>query len=76
MKMYDNKRTIEIKLITNGIDWAEDFFDAPIGEKYKVDDVQYCIDQANDYVNGFGDFTGYPQPNTRVEVYEVCESNN
>ena len=31
MKMYDNKRTIEIKLITNGIDWAEDFFDAPIG---------------------------------------------
>lgn len=42
----------------------------------KVDDVQYCIDQANDYVNGVGDFAGYPQPNTRVEVYEVCENNN
>lgn len=42
----------------------------------KVDDVQYCIEQANDYVNGVGDFAGYPQPNTRVEVYEVCENNN
>ena len=75
MKFYDNKRAIDIKLINNDVDWSNDFFaDAPpINAKsdwHKVDDVQYCIDQCNDYIHGAGDFFDYAHPETHLEVTE------
>lgn len=35
---------------------------------YLVDDVDYCIEQANDMVAGVRDFAGDPQPNQFVDV--------
>lgn len=67
MKLYDGKRAVEITMCQwNGSgytpDWANDFFEAG-GLKYDdvkdwhiVQDVQYCIDQANDCINHQGDF--------------------
>ena len=67
MKMTDGKKTIEIEMVSwNGSgynpDWSQDFFDAgslQYDEEtniYKVDDVDYCVEQANDCVNHIGDF--------------------
>lgn len=67
MKLSDGKKTIDIKLqIWNGTgygpDISNDFFEAgclPYNEEndtYTVDDVDYCIDYANDWKNGTGDF--------------------
>ena len=52
-----------------------DFFaDAPpVNAKsdwHKVDDVQYCIDQCNDYIHGAGDFFDYAHPEMHLEVTE------
>lgn len=41
---------------------------------YLVDDVDYCIEQANDMVAGVGDFAGDPQPNQFVDVTELDRS--
>ena len=39
---------------------------------YIVEDVDYCIEQANDMVAGEGDFTSDgPQPNQFVDVTEL-----
>lgn len=67
MKLSDGKRTIEIKLQRwNGTgydpDMSNEFFEAgslPYDEEhdtYIVDDVDYCIDYANDWKDGKGDF--------------------
>ena len=38
-------------------------------DAYVVDDVDYCIEQANDMVSGVGDFAvDGPQPNQFVDV--------
>ena len=64
MKISDGKRTVEIQVKSwsqwNGYtpDWSEDFFDAgllPYDDEtgvYYVDDVEYCIQQVKDYLNG------------------------
>ena len=68
MKLYDDKKTVEIKMMVweNGNfspDWSLDFFEAgglPYNDEkdaYKVDDVDYCIDQAEDWKNCVGDFS-------------------
>ena len=41
---------------------------------YLVDDVDYCIEQANDMVAGVRDFAGDPQPNQFVDVTELDRS--
>lgn len=41
---------------------------------YLVDDVDYCIEQANDMVAGVGDFAGDPQPSQVVLVEEIDRS--
>ena len=67
MKIYDGKKLVEIKMMTwkqaYTPDWSIDFFDAgslEYDEKldaYRVKDVDYCIDQANDWADGVGDFS-------------------
>lgn len=45
------------------------------GDGYLVDDVDYCIEQANDMVAGIGDFAeDGPQPNQVVDVTELDRS--
>lgn len=59
MKMTDGKRTVEINIMTRngtgyGPDWSAEYFNAvmlPYDEEtdtYTVQDVQYCIDMAED----------------------------
>ena len=67
MKMTDGKKTIEIEMKSwNGsgytADWSLDFFNAG-GLEYDedtdifiVDDVDHCVEQANDCINHVGDF--------------------
>ena len=68
-----------------GPDWSADFFevgnlktcfaDDGMEPAYIVDDVDYCIEQANDMVAGIGDFAEYgPQPNQVVDVTELDRS--
>ena len=63
-------------------DWSADFFevgnletrfaDDSMEPAYIVDDVDYCIEQANDMVAGEGDFAeGGPQSNQTVDVTEL-----
>ena len=65
----DSTRTVEITMRywdnnTNEptLDWSADFFDVgglPYDEErhaYRVPDVDYCIDQANDWLNAEGDY--------------------
>lgn len=67
MKITDGKSTVEISMHErkeNGLspDWSNDFFEAgglPYDDdamSYIVDDVKYCIDQAEDWKNRRGDF--------------------
>jgi len=62
MKITDGKRTVEIRLIIwqgtgYSPDWSNDFFDAgmlssiEVGSDllYCVPDVEYCIDQAQEW---------------------------
>jgi len=59
-----------------GPDWSNDFFANNdmeyvdgLGNAYLVDDVDYCVEQANDMVAGVGDFAEYgPQPCQCVDV--------
>ena len=79
MKLSDGKKNIEIKLqIWNGAgydpDISNEFFEAcslPYDEEndtYIVDDVDYCIDYANDWKNGKGDFYGDDIDNRNVDI--------
>ena len=65
-----------------GPDWSADFFevgnletrfaDDSMEPAYIVDDVDYCIEQANDMVAGEGDFAeGGPQSNQTVDVTDL-----
>ena len=60
MKITDGKRTVKIRMMIwqgNGYspDWANDFFDAGLlpydeeAEAYIVNDVAYCIEQAQEW---------------------------
>lgn len=66
-RLTDGKRTIEITMATwDGSgwspDWSVDFFECggleydDESNAYTVDDVNYCIEQAQDWKNGNGDF--------------------
>lgn len=83
--LIDNNKAVEITIREwneengYGPDWSADFFEVG-GLKtiddpelaYIVDDVDYCIDQANDMVSGEGDFAeAGPQPNQVVDVTEL-----
>lgn len=67
MRLFDGKNLISIEMNNwtgNGYtpDWSNDFFEAgslPYDEDveaYRVDDVDYCIEQAMDWKNADGDF--------------------
>lgn len=69
MKLTDGKRTVDIEMAEwdgNGWtpDWSNDFFEAGTlkyneeKDAYIVPNVDYCIEQANDWKNADGDFSG------------------
>lgn len=87
--LIDNNKAVEISIRewdeeNPGYcpDWSADFFEVGGLETvdnpeiaYIVDDVDYCIEQANDMVAGEGDFTeDGPQPNQVVDVTELDRS--
>ncbi len=67
MKLHDNEKSVEIRMMNwtgNGYtpDWSEDFFEAggleydEDSDSYQVDSVDYCIEQAQDWQQGIGDY--------------------
>lgn len=88
IRLIDNNKAVEISIrawddenTQYGPDWAADFFEVgllkPVEDEestYVVDDVDYCIEYANDMVAGEGDFAGEPQPNQFVDVTELDRS--
>lgn len=87
--LIDNSKAVEISIrewdeenTQYGLDWSADFYD--VGRlktvdgpelAYIVEDVDYCIEQANDMVAGEGDFAeDGPQPDTFVDVTELDRS--
>ena len=69
IKLYDEKRTVEITMREwdnrydeARLDWSNDFFE--VGgleydeerDAYRVDDVDYCVESANDWRDAVGDF--------------------
>lgn len=91
MRLYDGKKMADIQMNNwNGgeytPDWSNDFFEAgnlqydEDMEAYLVQDVDYCIEQANDWMNADGDFyepdTGTADRNvdvTIIPLYKVRE---
>ena len=90
IRLIDNNKAVGISIrewdeesMQYGSDWAADFFEVGDLEHveseelelaYVVDDVDYCIEQANDMVAGEGDFAGEPQPGQFVDVTELDRS--
>ena len=87
MKITDGKKTVDIEMkVWEGSgfspDWSMDFFDAgslPYNEEtetYTVDDVDYCIEQAEDWENSRGDFSDdVPNENRRVFVIDITDDD-
>lgn len=88
IRLIDNNKAVEISIrewdeenSQYGPDWSVDFFEVG-GLKtvdtqelaYIVDDVDYCIEYANDMVAGVGDFAGDQPPNQVVLVDELDRS--
>ena len=83
MKITDGKKTVEIKMVIwegagYSPDWSMDFFDAGLleydSEKdvYIVKDVDYCIEQANDWRDSIGDYRDdTPNENNTVFIEEL-----
>lgn len=68
-KFFDDEKIATISMTDNrtGCDWESDFFDCggleydDELEAYRVKDVEYLIEYAEDYMHGIGDFCGeYP----------------
>lgn len=82
MKITDGNKVISVKMYThteagNTPDWSEDFFNAgnleyiPETDIYKVPDVDYCVEQAQDWKQSKGDFCDdQPNDGNMVEVIE------
>lgn len=86
IRLIDNNKAVEISIrewdeenSQYSPDWSADFFEVG-GLKtvdvpdlaYIVEDVDYCIEQANDMVAGAGDFAeDGPQPDQFVNVTEL-----
>lgn len=87
MKLTDGKKTVEIKMCVwegSGYspDWSMDFFNAgglkfdESSNAYIVEDVDYCIDQAEDWKESRGDFCDdAPNENNTVFVDELKEES-
>lgn len=83
MKIYDGKKTVELKMCVwegSGYspDWSEDFFEAGSldydeeREAYRVESVDYCIEQAEDWAHSTGDFSmDAPNENNTVIINEL-----
>ena len=85
IRLIDNNKVVEISIrewdeesLQWGPDWSADFFNVggleTVDEPelaYIVDDVDCCIEYANDMVAGVGDFAGEPQHNPFVDVMEL-----
>lgn len=67
MKLYDGEKIVSIEMYEREGDWmppewSKDFFDAGRLEydedldAYMVQDVDYCVEQANDWKECIGDF--------------------
>lgn len=83
MKLTNGKKAINIQMMVwdsitdSGYspDWSSDFFEAgslPYNadtDTYTVSDINYCIEQANDWKNGVGDF--YYDDNEDISGREV-----
>lgn len=80
MKFTDGKRKVEIEILArnhpneNYYDWTADFYN--IGgleydaaeEQYKVNDIEYLIEQAKDWKEKRGDFL-YDEGEEEREIY-------
>lgn len=81
--LVDNSKAVEVTIrewdevgMQYGPDWSNDFFEVGalesvdgLDDAYFVDDVDYCVEEANDMVAGVGDFAeDGPQPNQFVDV--------
>lgn len=88
-RLIDNNKAVEISIrewdeenTQYGPDWAADFFEVggleTVSEPelaYIVDDVDYCIEQADDMVAGEGDYSDCePQPMLEVLVVDLDRS--
>ena len=79
IRLKDGKKAVEIDMVVweeNGYspDWSIDFFAAAYDEKsdyYIVPDVDYCLDQAEDWKNGLGDYDNQFGELREVFVYEL-----
>lgn len=83
MRLTDGKKTVEITMTKwNGSgwdpDWSADFFDAGTlkydqdKDAYVVDDVDYCVEQAEDCIACRGDYAdNIPDPDAEVRVEEI-----
>lgn len=85
MKLTDGKRTVKITMHTFdgtdlGPDWSQDFFEAgclPYDDEtdaYFVKDVDYCIDMAEDWKHGRGDFAEDDEVDPESRVMSVEEA--
>ena len=89
IRLIDNKKAVKISIrdwdeenMQYGPDWAADFFEVGALEHvddidpdaYFVEDVDYCIEYANDMVAGKGDFAGEPHSDSFVDVTELDRS--
>lgn len=81
--LVDGRKAVEVTIrewddesVQYGPDWSNDFFEVGalegvdgLDDVYWVDDVDYCVEQANDMVAGEGDFAvDGPQPYQCVDV--------
>lgn len=90
IRLIDNNKAVEISIrewdeenMQYGSDWAADFFevgnlkhveDEELNLAYVVDDVDYCIEQANDMVPEGGGFAEQREPDVCVDVTELDRS--
>lgn len=88
-KLFDETRTVEITMREwdnryneVGLDWSRDFFEVGTLEydeerdAYRVNDVAYCVECAEDWANATGDFSDDEVPEyieRQVFVEEVEE---
>lgn len=82
MKLTDGKRTVEIEMLTwddnkeryIGSDYAPYFFDGGEGtDMLQVEDVDYCIGQAEDWERYRGDFLDDEATEGQERVVRVTE---
>lgn len=79
-RFTDGNKVVEIEMriyTFNGYspDFSFDFFSVPFNEEVEgciVDDVDYCIEQVNDWVEGIGN---YPNPYTECRFADINETN-